>query len=145
MKLVSFVALTLGLVVVGAALSTPASCSRKVIVSSDIGDDIDDAFALVFAINSPELKVDAVIASYGHTLRKAKLIQKLLHLAGRDDIPVLIGKHVSNDDSKQLHWAADWKPRNLVSDGPRALAADGDPIGSHVAGRRLAARLLVGQ
>jgi len=122
MKLSWLPALVLVCIVVSIPATTPAFCARKIIISTDIGDDIDDAFALVFALNSPELKVDAVIASYGHPPRKARLIQKLLHIAGRDDIPVLVGKYVENQDSGQLRWAADWKPRNLVGDGPRALA-----------------------
>ncbi len=106
----------------GGLAAAPALCARKIIISTDIGDDIDDAFALVFALNSPELEVDAVIASYGHPPSKARLIQKLLHIAGRDAIPVLVGKYVEKHDSRQLQWAADWKPKNLVGDGPRALA-----------------------
>jgi len=72
-------------------------------------------------LNSPELKIDAIIASYGNPVRKAKEIQKLLHIAGRDDIPVIVGKYVSNHDSEQLRWAADWRLKNVVNDGARAL------------------------
>ena len=122
MRLVPIALLALALAVAVVLPGQPALGARKIVISTDIGDDIDDAFALAFAVNSPELRVDAVIASYGHTLRKARLVQKLLYIAGRSDIPVLIGKHAENGDSKQLQWAGDWKPRNLVCDGPRALA-----------------------
>jgi len=109
------------LILVVAALAIPAASARKIIISSDLGDDVDDAFALVFALNSPELKIDAFIASWGPTVKKAQLAQKLLHIAGREDIPVLVGKHGENDDFGQLRWAQDWKLKKVVGDGPHGL------------------------
>ena len=121
MKSVAVLWLLAVLILVVAALAIPAASARKIIISSDIGEDVDDAFALVFALNSPELKIDAFIASWGPTVKKAKMAQKLLHIAGRDDIPVLVGKHGENDDFGQLRWARDWKLKKVVGDGPHGL------------------------
>jgi purine nucleosidase len=45
----------------------PASSPQKVIIDTDIGDDIDDAFALALALKSPELKVLGVTTTFGNT------------------------------------------------------------------------------
>ena len=96
---------------------------RKVIISADIGDDIDDAFAVALALRSPELKLDAVVATHGPTLRRAKLAAKLLSVAGRADIPVIIGRPGEDYTRGQLDWAAGFTPKKpLVSGGGAALA-----------------------
>ncbi len=40
-----------------AALRPPAGDQELVILDTDIGDDIDDAFALALALRSPELRL----------------------------------------------------------------------------------------
>jgi purine nucleosidase len=64
---------------------------RKVIIDTDIGDDIDDAFALAVALRSPELQILGVTTTFGDTELRAKLASRLLSEAGRPDIPVLAG------------------------------------------------------
>lgn len=96
---------------------------RRIIYSTDIGDDIDDAFGLVFALNSPELEVDSVINSYGATQRRGKITAKLLEIAGRQDVPNIIGRFTRDQRSGQMRWAEDYvytKPP--VTDGWRAMA-----------------------
>lgn len=62
-----------------------------VILDTDIGDDIDDALALAFALQSPELDVRAVITVLQHRERRADLVWKILQLYGRTDVPVGMG------------------------------------------------------
>jgi len=72
---------------------SPASASvQKVIIDTDIGDDIDDAFALALAVKSPELEILGVTTTFGDTETRAKIADRLLGEAGRPDIPVLAGK-----------------------------------------------------
>ena len=59
-----------------------------VILDTDIGDDIDDALALSFALRSPELKILAVITVLNDGERRADLVWRILELHGRTDIPV---------------------------------------------------------
>jgi len=47
-----------------AAVATPAE-PQLVILDTDIGDDIDDAFALALALRSPELKILGITTAYG--------------------------------------------------------------------------------
>src|SRR3984885_14652941 len=70
-------------------VESPAA--QKVIIDSDIGDDIDDAFALALALHSPELQILGVTTTFGDTELRAKLARRLLDAAGRPDIPVFAG------------------------------------------------------
>jgi purine nucleosidase len=72
---------------------SPAASSalEKIIIDTDIGDDIDDAFALALALRSPELQILGVTTTFGDTQTRAKLADRLLGEAGREDIPVAAG------------------------------------------------------
>jgi len=63
---------------------------RKIIIDTDIGDDIDDALAIAFALNSPEVDLIGVTTVFKNTDARAKIAVNLLKLAGRD-IPVYAG------------------------------------------------------
>lgn len=63
----------------------------KVLIDTDIGDDIDDALALALALNSPELDIVGITTVYGKTDARARLAAKILEIYGRDDIPVAMG------------------------------------------------------
>ena len=69
----------------------PASAPEKVIIDTDIGDDIDDAFAIALAVRSPELQLLGVTTTFGDTEARARIAARLLEEAGRADIPVLAG------------------------------------------------------
>ncbi len=72
--------------------AAPATSPReKVIIDTDIGDDIDDAFAIALALRSPELQILGVTTTFGDTETRAKLLDRLLGEVGRQDIPVAAG------------------------------------------------------
>ncbi|HWM61190.1 MAG TPA: hypothetical protein VNN98_03520, partial [Rhizomicrobium sp.] len=50
----------------GAAQAQPKG-PEKIIIDTDIGDDIDDAFALGLALSSPEFEVLGLSAGFGDT------------------------------------------------------------------------------
>jgi len=64
---------------------------ERVILDCDPG--IDDALAILFALRSPELKVEAVTAVSGNLTvdRTSENALKILELAGRIDVPVAKG------------------------------------------------------
>jgi purine nucleosidase len=64
---------------------------QKVIIDTDIGDDIDDAFALALALKSPALEIVQANSDYGDTALRARLLKRFLDAAGRGDIPIGIG------------------------------------------------------
>ena len=122
MKLKVLLSALLIMMVAGIIIPANASSPRKVIISTDIGSDIDDAWALAFALKCPELDIDSVIASHGPTPGRAKIAVKLLHIAGRDDVPVIVGRCRRISSNGQRNWAKNFMPKKpLVADGDRAL------------------------
>lgn len=79
---------------------------QKVIFDTDIGDDIDDAFALALAVSSPKLEVIGVTTAWGDTDLRARLAARLLQAMGREDIPVAAGpKTHASSIFTQARWA----------------------------------------
>lgn len=74
-----------------ASLCAAQSSPEKIIIDTDIGDDIDDAFAVALALRSPELQILGISTAFGDTELRAKLTDRLLGEAGRQDIPVATG------------------------------------------------------
>jgi inosine-uridine nucleoside N-ribohydrolase len=70
---------------------SPPTLAEKVIIDTDIGDDIDDAFAVALALRSPELQILGITTTFGDTETRAKLLDRFLAEAGRADIPVAAG------------------------------------------------------
>ena len=82
----------LGGPVVGWAQAGATAAPEKIIIDTDIGDDVDDAFALALAVKSPELQILGVMTTFGDTETRAKLTDRFLAELGRPEIPVLAGK-----------------------------------------------------
>ncbi len=64
---------------------------RKIILDTDIGDDIDDAYALALILASPELELVGVTTVFANTSARTRQAQTILGLAGREDVPVATG------------------------------------------------------
>jgi purine nucleosidase len=64
---------------------------ENIIIDTDIGDDIDDALALAFALNCPEVNILGVTTVFGNTKARARIAAKLLDTAGFKQIPVYAG------------------------------------------------------
>jgi purine nucleosidase len=69
----------------------PNARPQLAIIDTDIGDDIDDAFAVALALRSPELHILGITTAYGDTELRARLLDRYLGAIGRDDIPVAAG------------------------------------------------------
>ncbi len=78
---------------------------EKVIIDTDIGDDIDDAFAVALAVKSPELQILGIETTFGETELRAKLLDRFLAEIGRADIPVLAGKPTPPTPMSQRRYA----------------------------------------
>jgi inosine-uridine nucleoside N-ribohydrolase len=76
------------------AAANPAGSSpaEKVIIDTDIGDDVDDAFALALAFQSPELEILGITTTFGDTETRARIVDRFAGELGRAEIPVLAGK-----------------------------------------------------
>jgi inosine-uridine nucleoside N-ribohydrolase len=63
-----------------------------VILDTDIGDDIDDAFALALALDSPEIHLLGITTAYGDTELRERLVDRYLtEVVGRGAIPIAAG------------------------------------------------------
>jgi purine nucleosidase len=105
--------------VVAVLLCTAADASAqrlKVILDTDIGSDIDDAWALGFAMLSPDIELLGVTITDGDTRARAKMACKLLHVGGRGDVPVAVGRPTPPPDQIDLQfaWAEDFTAKQPV-------------------------------
>jgi purine nucleosidase len=69
-----------------------SAAPEKIIIDTDIGDDVDDAFALALAVKSPELQVLGVTTTFGDTETRAKIVDRFLGEVGHAEIRVFAGK-----------------------------------------------------
>jgi len=105
------------LVIVASALSARAAVRQPtpIVLDTDIGGDIDDAFALALVLKSPELELRAVTTVSGDTQARARLAAKMLAVAGRGEIPVAAGAPGAHMDAAQTRWADGFSGPALVS------------------------------
>ncbi|MFO7870170.1 MAG: nucleoside hydrolase [Kiritimatiellia bacterium] len=96
-----------------------------VILDTDIGSDIDDTWALAMLLRCPELDVRLVVSDTGHTEYRARIIARLLEVAGRPDIAVGVGIKQTDESGPQAPWVADYElesyPGTLHHDGVKAI------------------------
>jgi len=108
-----------------AAPAAEKTAGMPVILDTDIGDDIDDTWALVMLLKSPELDLKLVTTTYGKADYRAKLIAKLLAAAGRADIPVGLGAGGPDGIGGQEAWVKDYDLAGYAGkvheDGVRAM------------------------
>ncbi len=108
---ITSVLLSLGLMMAARAEPVP------VIFDTDIGTDIDDAYALAQVLHSHELQLLGVTTVSGDAAARARLAAKLLAVAGRPEIPVCAGISTSTQYMKQVDWAAGFTSPALQTDG----------------------------
>ncbi|MHC4459129.1 MAG: nucleoside hydrolase [Planctomycetota bacterium] len=110
------------------SLEERPQCKKiPVILDTDIGDDIDDTWALALLLQSPEFDIKLITTAVGDTLARAKVVAKFLEVADRADIPVGIGlAHAGKGKGhNQDEWVRDYKlssyPGTIYQDGVQAL------------------------
>ena len=107
--------------------SLPGAQGRRipVILDSDIGDDIDDTWALLMLLRSPQFDVKLVVSDFGNAIYRCRLFAKLLDLTGHTHIPVGVGLEPDDDIGRQSGWIGDYRledyPGTVYHDGVRAL------------------------
>lgn len=73
---------------------------ERVIVDTDIGSDVDDAYALAFLARSPEVRIEAVTTVWADPLLRARIARRLLDLLGENDVPVAAGEREPLDPAR---------------------------------------------
>jgi len=79
--------------------------ATKLILDTDIGTDVDDAWALALCLASPDIDLVGVTLVHADLDTRARIALKMLRLAGRDDIPVYKGLSETLTDGGRLYWA----------------------------------------
>jgi inosine-uridine nucleoside N-ribohydrolase len=103
--------------------AVPAGQQQFAILDTDIGDDIDDAFALALVLRSPEIKLLGITTEYGDTDLRARLLERYLGAVGRGDIPIAAGKATphSNVFTQAVYANAERTPNVKYPDGVQFL------------------------
>ena len=69
---------------------------KRVILDTDIGGDPDDAFALLFALNSPELTLDLVVTNDENEGNRARFAKEWMMMMQCWYVPVVAGVDLGN-------------------------------------------------
>ena len=101
------------------------SATQPVLIDTDIGDDVDDAFALALAAVLPHLRVCAVTTVSGPVEERARLAEHILRAAGQAHVPVVPGSSAMRNGrpgpNKFSHTAV--LDRNTVCEHPATETA----------------------
>lgn len=105
------------------AARAPAAPPPKtpILLDTDIGTDIDDAFALALVLESPELDLLGVTTVSGDTQARARLAAKMLWEAGRKDVPVAAGEPGKSVPVEQTRWAEGFTSPQIRSENAAAF------------------------
>jgi len=87
-----------------------------IVIDTDVGADPDDALALMLALASPEVDVRGVTIVSGDVAWRARIATRLLGMAGRSDVPVLLGR----GNPQQMSGAEGEGVLDRPYDGPEA-------------------------
>ncbi|MCC6731039.1 MAG: nucleoside hydrolase [Chthonomonadales bacterium] len=109
----SIIALALAAV---AASAPCAAAPRKVILDTDIGDDVDDAYALALVCADPNVRLLGVTTAFGDTARRAELAARLLSVLGKPEVPVRAGRAGGHPIGRQYEWARGFRSRALADE-----------------------------
>ncbi len=79
--------------------------ATRIILDTDIGSDVDDFLALALVLCSPELELLGVTCVYADVMLRARMVLKLLGIAGNTDVPVMLGVQRPLLDLVPIFWA----------------------------------------
>lgn len=110
----------------GILLSAPADMAPvPVILDTDLGDDIDDTWALAMLLGCPQVDLKLVVTATNDTEKKTRLVAKILEKTGRTGVP--LGTGIKNGDRplNQEKWLGaytlDAYPGTVHEDGVQAM------------------------
>lgn len=111
-----------------AAQEAASSAPQLAILDTDIGDDIDDAFALALVLSSPEIKLLGITTTFADTELRARLTDRYLAAVHRSDIPVAAGRKTEHTNVFTQAAYAEQEPDHLHPDAVTFLL---DQIKAH--------------
>jgi ABC-type sugar transport system substrate-binding protein/inosine-uridine nucleoside N-ribohydrolase len=103
---------------------TTAPTRVPLILDTDIGDDIDDTWALAMLLGSPQVNLKLIVTSTDDTETKARLVAKILEKLGRIDVPIGTGVKTGDRKINQAKWLGEYSLSNyrgtIIKDGVQA-------------------------
>ena len=124
----------LSLAVLGSLLlkSEPTKGEKKsiprpvpVILDTDIGDDIDDTWALMMLLRSHRVATKLITTSFENTKYRTRLLAKLLQKINCVSVPIGLGLSPLNEPGNQSEWLGNYQLQNfngtIYQDGVDAL------------------------
>jgi inosine-uridine nucleoside N-ribohydrolase len=102
--------------VVGMMMATPAGAQTSapipIIIDTDIGSYIDDAYALALALASPELDIKAITTVGGQAEDRAWIVCRFLSHGGFKPIPVAFGREPQ--PKSEIDWQIQYRRHPAV-------------------------------
>lgn len=96
-----------------------------IILDTDIGGDIDDAWALALILKSPEFDLKMLLTDTGNPTFRGAVAGKYLEAAGRTDIPIGLGIYENEGTGPQEAWLGNYQladyPGKIYKDGVEQL------------------------
>jgi purine nucleosidase len=107
------------LLMMGIVSAESATKPIPVIFDTDIGTDIDDAYALALFVHRPDLELLGVTTVSSDAVARARLAAKFLAIAGGKwaEVPVYAGLSTPVQYMKQVEWAASFRSDSLHESG----------------------------
>ena len=93
---------------------------QKILIDTDIGDDIDDAVAIALGLKSENIEIIGITTVFRDTFSRARIAGRLLALAGKKEIPVYAGSR--NGISEK------YSPKPLCQMTASANVSEYDPV-----------------
>ena len=113
------------LVLIAVCLPVFAEKWVSIILDTDLGDDIDDTWALAMLLKNPKVGLQLIVTASDNTPLKTRLVAKILEKMGHTEIPLGTGKKTSDAPINQAAWLGDYELKDytgtLHEDGVQAL------------------------
>eukprot|EP00697_Spironema_sp_BW2_P009739 gnl/Spiro4/24732_TR12289_c0_g1_i1.p1 gnl/Spiro4/24732_TR12289_c0_g1~~gnl/Spiro4/24732_TR12289_c0_g1_i1.p1 ORF type:complete len:391 (+),score=73.56 gnl/Spiro4/24732_TR12289_c0_g1_i1:102-1274(+) len=97
-----------------------------VIIDTDLGNDIDDQWAILLALRMPEVDCRLIVTATHDTPARTQILAKFLTEAHRDSIPIGVGLKQTGDAGVIYDWARDFNVSSyrgpVYQDGVEAMA-----------------------
>ena len=69
----------------------------KILIDTDIGDDIDDALSLTLALKCDNIEIVGITTTFMDAIFRAKIVKKILSTYGKTDVPCYAGYGKTED------------------------------------------------
>lgn len=76
---------------------------KKIIIDTDIGDDIDDLIALEYLAKRPDVELMGITTVWMNSFLRARMVKKVLNLLDKPNIPVYAGYGTSLGSFHNIH------------------------------------------